>query len=169
MSRLAFLLTALLFAFQAHAAPASAESIELTLNLMHARTNLESVSAGAEGNIRQAVTSAIHGQTLTPDEQAKMDRVIQRAVALVREEISWEELKPMYVKLYAETFSQEEIDGLNAFYASPAGQAYVARIPALTQSMMKVLMAKMADMQPRLDKIMREATQDAPASKAASN
>jgi hypothetical protein len=55
----------------------------------------------------------------------------------------------------------------DAFYASPAGQACLARIPALTQSVMKALMVKLADMQPRLDQILREAAQEAPGSATA--
>jgi hypothetical protein len=64
--------------------------------------------------------------------------------------MSWEKMKPMYVQLYRDTFEQEEVDGLIAFYKSPAGQAYVTKMPllmsksmAISQSLFQSLGAKM--------------------------
>jgi hypothetical protein len=45
-------------------------------------------------------------------------------------------MKKILVPSYSETFSQEEVDGLIAFYQSPAGKAYVEKMPTLLQKTM---------------------------------
>ena len=59
------------------------------------------------------------------------DTVMPRVNAVIREELSWARLKPDFAAIYAETFSQHEIDGLIAFYQGPIGSALVAKMPQL--------------------------------------
>ena len=44
--------------------------------------------------------------------------------------MTWDKLRPLYVRIYQESFTQEEIDGLIVFYESPAGIAFVERWPS---------------------------------------
>jgi hypothetical protein len=53
------------------------------------------------------------------------------------------------LQLYTSTLSQAEVDGMNAFYRSPAGQAVIAKMPLMMQSLMKVLMERMQVMMPK--------------------
>ena len=41
----------------------------------------------------------------------------------MREEMTWDRLHPLYVRIYQESFTQEEIDGLIVFYESPASRS----------------------------------------------
>jgi hypothetical protein len=64
----------------------------------------------------------------------------------------WTRLRPQYVKLYAETFSDEEIDGMLAFYQSPAGHAVIDKMPDLMTKFMVLMM-------PEIQRITKEAQQ----------
>jgi hypothetical protein len=65
-------------------------------------------------------------------------------------------LKPLYVKVFAETFTEEELDGMLSFYKSPAGKAMMEKMPQMMARMMPLMQQWMADMKPDLDKIMAE-------------
>src|SRR5215813_3263639 len=55
----------------------------------------------------------------TPPEVEKDLAAFQDKVAnLIADVFAWEKLKPAYVKLYAEAFTDEELDGIVAFYKS---------------------------------------------------
>jgi hypothetical protein len=45
----------------------------------------------------------------------------ERLTALVAEHLN--KAKPALVKIYADTYTEEELDGILAFYKSPAGEA----------------------------------------------
>jgi hypothetical protein len=68
-------------------------------------------------------------------------------------------MRPSYIKLYSETFSEEEIGGMLAFYESPAGRAMLAKMPTLLTKLIEVAQAQMNDLQPEIQRIMRESRQ----------
>lgn len=45
--------------------------------------------------------------------------------------MSWESLKPEFVKIYADAFTAAELRDLNAFYATPTGQKTIRMMPSL--------------------------------------
>jgi hypothetical protein len=53
-------------------------------------------------------------------------------------------------------FSQEEIDGLIAFYQTPAGQSLVSKQPELTNRTMAILQQRMAPVMQRIQKMSEE-------------
>ncbi|MDR0779829.1 MAG: DUF2059 domain-containing protein [Pseudomonadales bacterium] len=143
-------LIALLSSFGIHAAPASQESVEKLLAVTNVESMMESLYSSVEQMMRQSMQQAAQGKTLSAEEQRALDTVPAKFVALMREEASWQKLKPQYAQLYLETFDQEEVDGLLAFYSSSAGQALLNKMPlviqksmVLSQSLMQSLMPKM--------------------------
>jgi hypothetical protein len=67
--------------------------------------------------------------------------------AAVNEEMSWEKMQPLMRQLYKETFTQSEVDGMTAFYKSPAGIALVEKMPIIfqkSQEMMKPYIPRIA-------------------------
>lgn len=76
------------------------------------------------------------------------------------------------MQLYAKTYSETKIDGILAFYKSPAGQAMLARTPELTTGSMQIVQARMVDIQPKLkvmqDEFMKQLMATLPAKKSGS-
>ena len=137
-------------ACNAYASPASQQSVEELLAVTRAGAMIDSVYGNMEQLMRQGALQGTQGRAMTPEKQRVLDSMIPRMVAVMRQEFNWERLKPQYIQLYRDTFEQEELDGLIAFYKSPAGQAYVDKMPvvlqksiAISQSIMQSLMPKM--------------------------
>jgi hypothetical protein len=169
MSRLALLLVALLFSLQAHAAPASPESIDTLFTMMHVDRTLGAASVAAEAQMRQGMAAARQGKTPTPEQQAIEERAIQRGLVVIHDELNWDKLKPQFTRIYVETYSQEEVDGLIAFFRSPAGQAYLAKTPQLMQQVMQFMQSYMAEIMPKMQQIARDAARESAAAAAAAS
>jgi hypothetical protein len=148
--RTSLTLAALLVSLTANAAPASQTSVEELLAATRVEAMMDSMYAGMEQTMRQGMTQATQGKELSAEQQRVLDRFATRFGAVMREDMSWQKMRPLYVQLYRETFDQEEIDGMLTFYASPAGLAVVNKMPmvmqksvALSQSLMRSLIPKM--------------------------
>jgi hypothetical protein len=79
-----------------------------------------------------------------------------KSMKLATDSLSWKALEPDYVKIYAATFSSDEIDAIAQFYSSPAGQAMLDKTPELTSASMKVVQEKMALLQPQLKELQEQ-------------
>lgn len=77
----------------------------------------------------------------------------KRALDMIMKELSWENIKADYIQLYAEVFTESEIQGLIKFYQSPAGQAFVKKQPELTQKSMMLSQKMMMKIMPQLQGI----------------
>jgi hypothetical protein len=74
----------------------------------------------------------------------------------MREELSWEFMESMMMEVYTKTFSQDEVDGMLAFYASPAGRSVITKMPIAMQHSMQVMQQRMTIMIPKLQQMQKE-------------
>jgi len=97
------------------------------------------------------------GTQLKSEEAARLfDAVQPRVNALLLEQLSWARLKPAFARIYGETFSQEEVDGLIAFYQGPVGTALIAKTPQLMQRSIQLMQERMAPMLQRVAEVTKE-------------
>lgn len=98
------------------------------------------------------------GETTLSDEQQKIsDRTHEKMAVMFKEEFAYEKMKPMMIKVYKESFSQDEIDGMVTFYKSKAGKAVIKKMPTVMQATMQNVQAQMSEMVPKLQKIQQDA------------
>jgi hypothetical protein len=156
-------LSILLCLLSAHApaAPASAESVDRLLKVARVEAMLDSMYATLEQIVRGSMQQAIAGRPVTPEQQRAIDAMPAKLMTVVRQEFTWDVLRPQYARLYGETFSQEEIDGLVAFYESPAGQAFVSKMPIVLQKSVALSQAQMKVLLPKMNAAIAEAIRDA--------
>jgi uncharacterized protein len=109
--------------------PASEESIRDLMMITNSKALLEQTYDQLDGMIEKSMDEAMAGKKGTAEQQKLTGEMRAKMVELIRTELGWEKLEPAYIKLYASTFSQAEIDGMNAFYKSEAGQAVIAKMP----------------------------------------
>lgn len=152
-----FALIALLASLSAHAAPASTESVEALLAVTKVETIMDSMYAGMDQMMHQSIQQTYQGKSLSPEQQRALDAVPAKFVAVVREEMNWQKLKPLYVQLYRESFEQEEIDGVLAFYATPAGQALIQKMPVVMEKSMAISQSLLKSFIPKMSAVMEEA------------
>ena len=87
------------------------------------------------------------GITLSAEQQRVKDDIMAVAMSVIREEMSWEKLRPAIVKSYAETFSADELKQLIAFFRSPAGQVYIQKTPEVQRKLIPLLQERAINMQ----------------------
>ncbi len=107
------------------------------------------------------------GETTLNDEQQKIsDKTQEKMATLFKEEFAYEKMKPMIIKIYKESFSQDEIDGMITFYKSKAGKAVIKKMPGVMQSTMENVQAQMSQIVPKLQKIQQDSINEIKAKSA---
>lgn len=143
-----------------HAAPPSKESVEKLLVVTEVEKLLGSMTQQLEASMKNMMEQAFRGQKLPPEARDLSDRFQQKIMANLMAEMSWDKMKSLYLQVYSETFTQEEIDGLVAFYVSPAGKAFVAKMPVVMQKSMSLMQERMGPLMQKTQEAMKEAVQE---------
>ncbi len=150
------ILAAFVFVTSAHATQPTDASIEKLMEVTRVETMMDAVLGQMEGAIRQGMASAVAGKPLTAQQQQVLAQAPSRLVAAMRTEFSWPAMKSEYVRLYRETFNQSEIDGMLAFYDTPAGKAVIDKMPVVMQRSMALGQSRVQSLLPRLHAAMRD-------------
>jgi hypothetical protein len=144
---LAFLFLSL--ALPAFAQTASSASVERLLAITRTAAMIDAAYASAQQMITQSLRQSA-GPDISAEQQARMDELTQRSMATMREELSWPRLRPDFVRMYQETFTEQEVRAAIAFYESPEGQSMLSKMPGLMQRSMGLMQAKVQALMPRL-------------------
>ena len=128
--------------------------IDRLLEITHARTMLEGMLGQMEGMQKQMVSQMLAGRQPTPEEQAKIDRIIAISARTISETMTWDHMLPIYHRIYAESLDAEDVDAMIAFYGTPAGQRVIERMPVIAQKsvaeMQQLLVPAIKQMQEEL-------------------
>lgn len=105
----------------------------------------------------EIMTQNIIKQSGVPAE--KMDtaqQYMQRIMDLVATEMSWDKLKPQMIDIYVEVYTESELSDIVAFYQSPAGKKFIAKMPELVNAAMKINQATLQKIMPKIQAISEE-------------
>jgi len=128
------------------------ELAEELVSLMNIEENIEqSFEAVKEMQMRQ-----LRSMIQSEEDMERATGMQTEVMDLIAEEMSWKKIKNDYIAIYAETFTDEELQGIIDFYKSPAGAAFVETTPALTRKSMELNQRQMMTMMPKLQRITRE-------------
>lgn len=156
MKRLLTFATAMLFTLGAQAAAPTTESVEKLLAVTHVEKLLDAIRPQIQATSKAMMDQALKGQAISADEQKIIDDFRAKADAINNSELTMEKLKPMYIRVYSANLTQEDVDGLIAFYESPTGQVYVNKMPQITQSIMRELPQLMASVSQKMQQAAKE-------------
>ena len=157
----------LTIASQANAAPASRASLEALFQLTHADAMIDGVYDAMRKSMSQTFAQDARQRGASPARQAIEAKSMDDMMALVRREYNWAVLEPDMIDAYQKTFTEEEVTAMVNFYATPAGQAAITKMPQLMQTMMAGSQARMQALLPRIRAIAEKARADADAVDAA--
>ncbi len=110
----------------------------------------------AANQMKSAAVQQMTGTKLSEAQRQSSEEFQSKMMKIIGDALSWDAMKPIYVKLYADAYTEDEIDGILAFYKSPAGQAMVSKTPQLMAQANRVAMQRMATVQPELQKLVNE-------------
>src|SRR5262249_52933675 len=99
--------------------------------------------------MKAAPTKQISSMDLPPEARGSVNNTHDKT-ALIAERLSGDRAKPASVKLYADTFTEEELEGIVTFYDSRAGRAMLQKMPQLLQQSMAVGQELRGDVTPEI-------------------
>jgi hypothetical protein len=138
------------------AAPASESSIKQLLAVTQVQKLLDGMRVQFDSLMNNAVQQALKGKTPNTRQQEAIENMKNRMVALLQGELAWEKIEPMYLRLYKESFSEEEVDSMLSFYKTPGGQALINKMPGLMQKTMLEVQKMLSGVTPQLQKIQQD-------------
>ncbi len=153
----------ILLPLTASAKEPSAASLDKLLEL----TQVQKQAAGSieqiNGMMANMINQSFAKQTLTPEQQKELQKVMpafsEKLKTIVSEEMSWKKMKDSYAKVYRKNFTQEEVDGLIAFYQSASGKAFLKKMPGVTQEFVQLGMERLPAITERLQSVSAEMQQ----------
>ncbi|MCL1635884.1 DUF2059 domain-containing protein [Luteimonas sp. SX5] len=148
----------------AMAAQPSDAQVDKLLEVMRARQTIDAMMPQVAASQRQMVAQMTANQKLSPEQQAKLDRLLDKSMASIARAMSWDKLEPVYRDIYRQTFTGEDMDAMIGFYGSPAGQKLLDKMPQLMQNTMagvqKLLVPMLEEMQRDIEAEIKAAETD---------
>jgi uncharacterized protein len=139
--------------------PPSEESIRQLLNVMQAQKLVQAISEQMDGMFAGMLKKQLDGQELTPEQQRAIEERQLAARNEIKDLLSWDSMERLYLKVYSETFTQAEVDGMIGFYSSPTGQAVIAKLPLATKNSMAEMQQRVQQMMPKLQQMAKDAAE----------
>ena len=160
IKRIGILTLGLITVVLLHGLTVSAQELtkEAKIERIFARSNVGAMVDQLYAQFKEMTASYVPpGVTL--EQRARAQEVEDKVMDVVKTRLSWNELRPQFVKIYSDTFSDEEISGLLAFYESPAGRAMMEKMPLVRSKTMAVAQAAMSEIMPEIERIAKEEAQ----------
>jgi hypothetical protein len=123
-----------------------------------------------DNSMQQAVKmqeGMVDQMDLSDEEKLEARKAMGGSMKVTLEKFSWEKMESMFVDIYAEVFTTEELEGIITFYESPAGQKFVAKQPELMAATMQKMQGVMAELMPEIQKEAMKLAQEIKAKKIA--
>jgi hypothetical protein len=136
-------------------APSEA-SIKQMLEVMQARKLVDSMIGQMDSLMLQMMAQATQGRPIPPAVQKQIDQQRTETMAMMKDLLAWEKLEPLYVRVYQKTFTQQELDGMLAFYKTPVGAAMIAKMPAVMQNTMEEVQGLMGPVMEKMQRAQKD-------------
>jgi hypothetical protein len=133
-----------------HAAQPSDQSLNEMMNVMQLEAllnqALKQMDEGIGKSMEQGLKKATDGKELSPAQKTAVENFRKKFSDTMKDELSFARVKDIYVQSYRETFTQEEVNGIIAFYKSPAGKAISEKNPVVMQKAGGLMQARISPM-----------------------
>jgi len=144
----------LVYGVPAHAQETKEAKIERILDLTNANAIIDQMF-----NQIKTMTASMLPKDATPEQSAKAQEMQNQILDLVKARMSWDKIRPQYLTIYNEVFTEDEISGILAFYESPAGRAMLSKTPTLLSKSMSIVQTQMGDLMPEVQRLTKERLQ----------
>ena len=138
------------------AAPPSDASLKELMELVEVRKLVEAMPTQVTSSMDALVQQALQGKAATPHQQQAIDTMKKRVSTLLSTDFSYAKMESMWLPVYREAFSAEEVAGMIAFYKSPAGQSLIHKMPVVMQKTMEMQQQVMVPLMPKIQAIAKD-------------
>lgn len=143
------LLLGLAFAGNVEAAPPTPAQIDRLLQTMDAQKVIDQMVPAMMQATRTQMEQLLDRNQASQADRDRMQRILTAQEASVRDMLSWEKLKPLYVRVYSDTMTADEVLAMTRFYESPEGRSVMKKMP-------QILQRTMQEMQPLAESAVQE-------------
>lgn len=149
------------FSSVSHAQTATDKSLDELFSL----TDMDKLVDSAYGQMDSMFAQMAGQMELTEAQKPIMEKFFKKYTALVREELSWQQLKAPMNEAYRKVFTEPEVRELIEFYQSPLGKKLLEKMPELMQASMVLVQESMKDLMPKLQTLQQEMQKELEAAK----
>jgi hypothetical protein len=97
-------------------------------------------------NMEQKVDQSIDSvMQLQLSQNPQLSQHADQMRAFFEKYIGWDALKSDITDMYLKTFSEKELEAINAFYITPAGQKVITALPVLVQQRNQLAMQRLQE------------------------
>lgn len=157
-----------LFSPVLHAAdsPPSDASLRQLLEVIQAHKTLDGTMAQMDSMMNNFYQQLTAGRSMSAEAQKIFDKGRADVVAMCKQDMTWEKMEPVYLRIYRQSLSQSDVDGMIAFYKTPAGQATITKMPLILQNTMAELGQMMGPMMERAQQMEKDLVAELQSEKA---
>jgi hypothetical protein len=119
------------------------------VELLHTERMVEQNTAAILKQVSDVAEQEM-GANPTPQNKTQLTAFENKASQLIDAQVGWKTLQPGIVDLYAQTFSEQELDAIIAFYKTPAGVALLDKMPSINDQIVQLAHSKLAILQPQI-------------------
>lgn len=135
----------------AHADEASKRAkLHEMFRLAHIDQTMALMFAAQEKQMPQLLRKLMPAGQMTDAQQADLNAFVLKVHHIVEQAATWDKLEPQFTDIYASVYSEQEVDGLIAFYKSPVGSEMVAKQPQIVEKSQAVTQGLMTQVQPQV-------------------
>ena len=150
------LVTSCLTANLAFATPATDQQVQKLLSVMNLdillQETIQKIRPQLDQQAYQIVKMEVKKDQLNPQEQIVANELSDKLYAQSQKTVSWDQMKPLYQKIYKDVYSAEEVQAQIDFYSSAVGQSILNKTPQIAQETMALMNTKlMSSMQTTAD------------------
>ncbi len=124
--------------------------VQQMFQLLQIEKTIDQVSAQQVGQAKSLIANLVGQQATSSEQQKDINAFLDRILAIAHEAVNWQKLEPQYLDLYTQAYSEEEIDGILAFYRSPVGQEMLAKQPELLAKSQAITQAQVIAVLPQI-------------------
>ena len=124
--------------------------------VMHMERNLDEMMQSMRIQVKMVAENGEGSRPMTPAQKKIEQNFINNALQVVNQSFSWPVLEPAYIKLYMGTYTESELDGMLAFYKSPAGQAMLNNDSHLKAGVMQIVHSHMGDFESKMQALQQQ-------------
>ena len=126
---------------------------EELLTLLNVQKNLDATFSQIS-KMRDQSSSSTNATAEVKEMQQKMRETMDSEMKAM---VNWDKIKPIFISIYSETFTPEELQGMIAFYKTPIGQKWLEKQPQVQMATMQKMQSIMAEAVPKMQEAMKRA------------
>lgn len=158
------------FTFATQPTDASVEQLFKTMNIESVlQQTLKQIRPQLDQQAYITVQNIVKHEQLTPQEQIVANELADQMYQQSLKMVAWENVKPIYQKIYKDVYTAEEVKAQIDFYSSPAGQSILKKSPLVAQESMKMIHSKLGQTLKTTEQDLKQINQKLEALKKAAN